>query len=121
MLLQGSVAAVYLLAQAAHHGNAHALTWAVLAWVHFYLSVFMLQPSVAALSSLCDAAVLTPPPLRRPKDWFALAKPAHQAFLAVAQEAASPTASVESVLGKLATTTQQCVTCHAACKLTVAP
>lgn len=56
-----------------------------------------------------------------PKDWFALAKPTHQAFLAVAQEATSPTASVESVVGKLATTTQQCVACHAAFKLTVAP
>jgi hypothetical protein len=56
-----------------------------------------------------------------PKEWFALARPTHHAFVAVAQEAANPAATVESVLGKLAGTTQQCVSCHAAFKLTVAP
>jgi hypothetical protein len=38
---------------------------------------------------------------KMPKDWFALARPTHQAFVAVAQEAASPTASAEAVVGKL--------------------
>lgn len=56
---------------------------------------------------------------KMPKEWFALARPTHQAFLAVAQEAASPTASVDGVLGKLTQTTQQCVACHATFKLTV--
>ncbi len=55
-----------------------------------------------------------------PPEWFALARPTHQNFLAIANEAKSnPT--VEGVLAKVAATTQQCVACHGSFKLTVAP
>lgn len=53
-----------------------------------------------------------------PPEWFALAKPTHQKFLAVASEAKSGQ-SIEAVLGKVAATTQQCVACHAAFQLKV--
>jgi cytochrome c556 len=56
-----------------------------------------------------------------PQAWFDLAKPTHQHFLGVAKEASSPGATVEGVVAKLATTTQQCVACHATFKLTVTP
>jgi hypothetical protein len=56
-----------------------------------------------------------------PKEWFVLARPTHQAFLSVAQEAAKPGVKIEAVMGKLANTTQQCVACHATFKLTVSP
>lgn len=55
-----------------------------------------------------------------PSEWFALAKPTHQNFLAIANEARN-NPSVEAVLGKVAATTQQCVACHSAFQLTVAP
>lgn len=52
-----------------------------------------------------------------PPDWFALAKPTHQNFLAIAKAAQQP-ASVEAVLGAVAKTTAQCVSCHATYRLT---
>ncbi|ACB33587.1 hypothetical protein Lcho_1319 [Leptothrix cholodnii SP-6] len=58
---------------------------------------------------------------KMPGEWFALAKPTHQQFMAVAREASRPDASVQSVLAPLALTTRQCVTCHATFKLTVTP
>ena len=55
-----------------------------------------------------------------PQEWFALAKPIHKNFLAIANEAKS-NPKVEAVLARVASTTQQCVACHAMYKLTVAP
>lgn len=56
-----------------------------------------------------------------PPEWFALARPTHQQFLAIAREAARPDTSVEAVLAPLAATTQQCVSCHASFRLSIAP
>jgi hypothetical protein len=55
-----------------------------------------------------------------PSDWFALAKPTHQNFLAIAKEANNPF-SVEAVLGAVAKTTAQCVSCHATYRLAITP
>ncbi|MEY3611786.1 MAG: hypothetical protein RJB14_1508 [Pseudomonadota bacterium] len=55
-----------------------------------------------------------------PPEWFALAKPTHQNFLAIAKAAQQP-ASVEAVLGAVAKTTAQCVSCHASYRLAIAP
>lgn len=57
---------------------------------------------------------------KMPKEWFALARPTHQNFLAIANEARS-NPIVEAVLAHVAKTTQQCVACHALYKLSVAP
>lgn len=57
---------------------------------------------------------------RLPKDWFELARPTHQKFLAIATEAKN-NPSVEAVLGRVGATTQQCVACHATYRLSVAP
>lgn len=55
-----------------------------------------------------------------PPEWFALARPTHQNFLAIAQEArANP--SVEAIMPRLAATTTQCVACHATYRLAVKP
>lgn len=56
-----------------------------------------------------------------PDDWFALARPTHQKFLAVAQEAQQTNPQVDRVLAQVAATTQQCVACHATFKLSVKP
>ena len=55
-----------------------------------------------------------------PPEWFALARPTHQNFMAIAQEArANP--SVDTLLPRLAATSQQCVACHATYRLSVKP
>jgi cytochrome c556 len=54
-----------------------------------------------------------------PDDWFALAKPTHQKFLAIAQEAQQANPQVDRVLAQVAATTQQCVACHATFRLEV--
>ena len=55
-----------------------------------------------------------------PPEWFALARPTHQNFMAIAQEArAKP--SVDTLLPRLAATSQQCVACHATYRLSVKP
>jgi len=55
-----------------------------------------------------------------PPEWFALARPTHQNFMAIAQEArANP--SLEAILPRLAATSNQCVACHATYRLTVKP
>ena len=53
-----------------------------------------------------------------PPEWFALAKPTHQNFLGIAKEA-SQKSSVEAVLGAVAKTTAQCVSCHATYRLVI--
>lgn len=53
-----------------------------------------------------------------PQEWFALAKPTHQNFLGIAKEA-SQKSSVEAVLGAVAKTTAQCVSCHATYRLVI--
>lgn len=55
-----------------------------------------------------------------PKEWFAIAKPTHQNFLATANEAQKKS-SVESILGAVSKTTAQCVSCHATYRLTITP
>lgn len=55
-----------------------------------------------------------------PPDWFAMARPTHQNFLAIATEARQ-NPKVEAVLSKVAATTQQCVACHAAFRLEIRP
>jgi len=55
-----------------------------------------------------------------PPEWFALARPTHQNFLAIAQEARA-NAPVEAILARVAATSQQCVACHATFRLTVKP
>lgn len=55
-----------------------------------------------------------------PKEWFAMARPTHQNFLAIANEAKNK-ASVESILVAVSKTTAQCIHCHATYKLTIAP
>jgi cytochrome c556 len=55
-----------------------------------------------------------------PKDWFAIAKPTHQAFLGIANEAKT-NPSVEAVLAKVNATTAQCVACHSTYRLTIKP
>jgi cytochrome c556 len=55
-----------------------------------------------------------------PAEWFQLARPTHQAFLAIAQEA-SQNPTVDAVLAKVAVTTQQCVACHSAFRLEIRP
>lgn len=56
-----------------------------------------------------------------PEEWFAMARPTHQKFLAIATEAKQTNPQVEQVLAKVAATTQQCVACHATFKLEVKP
>ena len=51
-----------------------------------------------------------------PSEWFALAKPTHQNFLAIAKEASNK-ASIETVMGAVAKTTAQCISCHATFRL----
>ena len=53
-----------------------------------------------------------------PQEWFALAKPTHQNFLGIAKEA-NRKSSVEAVLGAMAKTTAQCVSCHATYRLVI--
>lgn len=53
-----------------------------------------------------------------PQEWFALAKPTHQNFLGIAKEA-NQTSSVEAVLGAVAKTTAQCVSCHTTYRLVI--
>lgn len=55
-----------------------------------------------------------------PKEWFAIAKPTHQNFLAIATEAQKKS-SVESILAAVSKTTAQCISCHATYKLNIAP
>ncbi len=55
-----------------------------------------------------------------PKEWFAIAKPTHQNFLAIANEAQKKS-SVESILAAVNKTTAQCISCHATYRLTIAP
>lgn len=55
-----------------------------------------------------------------PKDWFAIAKPTHQAFLGIANEAKN-NPSVEAVLAKVNATTAQCVACHSTYRLSIKP
>jgi cytochrome c556 len=53
-----------------------------------------------------------------PKAWFELARPTHQKFLAIANEAKN-NPSVDAVVERLGATTQQCVACHAVYRLTI--
>lgn len=55
-----------------------------------------------------------------PKAWFELARPTHQKFLAIANEAKN-NPSVEVLVERLGATTQQCVACHASYRLSIAP
>ncbi len=55
-----------------------------------------------------------------PQEWFALAKPTHQNFLAIATEARKE-ASVEAILAAVSKTTAQCVSCHTTFRLSVVP
>lgn len=55
-----------------------------------------------------------------PPNWFALAKPTHHHFLAIAQEAKNKS-SIEAVLGAVAKTSAQCVSCHAQYRLVLTP
>ncbi|MFM1979423.1 MAG: hypothetical protein RLZ68_688 [Pseudomonadota bacterium] len=55
-----------------------------------------------------------------PQGWFAIAKPTHQAFLGIANEAKT-NPSVEAVLAKMNVTTTQCVACHSTYRLTIKP
>ncbi len=55
-----------------------------------------------------------------PQEWFALAKPTHQNFLAIASEAQKKS-SVEAILAAVSKTTAQCVGCHASFRLSVTP
>ena len=55
-----------------------------------------------------------------PQEWFALAKPTHQNFLAIATEA-QKRSSVESILAAVSKTTAQCVSCHSTFRLSVVP
>jgi cytochrome c556 len=55
-----------------------------------------------------------------PQEWFALARPTHQNFLAIATEAKKGS-SVETILAAVSKTTAQCVSCHSTFRLSVAP
>ena len=55
-----------------------------------------------------------------PQEWFSLAKPTHQNFLAIAAEA-QKRSSVEAILAAVSKTTAQCVSCHASFRLSVMP
>ena len=55
-----------------------------------------------------------------PQEWFALAKPTHQNFLAIATEA-QKRSSVENILAAVSKTTAQCVSCHSTFRLSVVP
>lgn len=55
-----------------------------------------------------------------PQEWFALARPTHQNFLAIATEA-QKRSSVETILAAVSKTTAQCVSCHSTFRLSVVP